>query len=125
MAYPNDRKYTPEHEWILVEGDEASVGITEYAQEQLGAVVYVDLPEAGDTFDVGDTFGEVESVKSVSELYMPVAGEVQSVNTHLSAAPDIINDDPYEDGWLIRISMSDLSELDSLLDAAAYEASLS
>lgn len=124
MEILKDRKYTSDHEWIVVEGDEATIGITEYAQDALGEVVYVDLPAEGDTFDVGDTFGEVESVKSVSELFMPVAGEIISVNDALEDAPETVNDDPYENGWMIRITMTNPEDLENLLDADQYAATL-
>lgn len=124
MDFLKDRKYSSDHEWIVVEGDEATIGITEYAQDALGEVVYVDLPSEGDTFEAGDTFGEVESVKSVSELFMPVSGEVIAINDALDDAPETINDDPYENGWMIRITMSDPEELKNLLEADEYAATL-
>ena len=124
MDILKDRKYSSDHEWIVVEGDEATIGITEYAQDALGEVVYVDLPAEGDTFDAGDTFGEVESVKSVSELFMPVAGEIISVNDALEDAPETVNDDPYENGWMIRITMTNPEDLENLLDADQYAATL-
>lgn len=124
MEILKDRKYTSDHEWIVVEGDEATIGITEYAQDALGEVVYVDLPSEGDTFDAGDTFGEVESVKSVSELFMPVAGEIIAVNDALEDAPETVNDDPYENGWMIRITMTNVEDLENLLDADQYAATL-
>ncbi|MDR1775892.1 MAG: glycine cleavage system protein GcvH [Actinomycetes bacterium] len=124
MAYPNDRKYSSDHEWLLVEGDEATVGITDFAQDQLGAVVYVDLPAQGDSFSAGDAIGEVESVKSVSEIYLPVSGEVIAVNEALTDNPGTINEDAYDEGWIVRIRLNDPSEVDALLDAAGYEASL-
>ncbi len=124
MEFLKDRKYSSDHEWIVVEGDEATIGITEYAQDALGEVVYVDLPSEGDTFEAGDTFGEVESVKSVSELFMPVSGEIIAINDALDDAPETINDDPYENGWMIRITMSDPEELKNLLEADEYAATL-
>ena len=124
MDILKDRKYSSDHEWIVVEGDEATIGITEYAQDALGEVVYVDLPSEGDTFEAGDTFGEVESVKSVSELFMPVAGEVIAINDALDDAPETINEDPYENGWMIRITMTNPDDLASLLDADQYAATL-
>ena len=124
MEFLKDRKYSSDHEWIVVEGDEATIGITEYAQDALGEVVYVDLPSEGDTFEAGDTFGEVESVKSVSELFMPVSGEIIAINDALDDAPETINDDPYENGWMIRITMSDPKELKNLLEADEYAATL-
>lgn len=124
MEVLKDRKYSSDHEWIVVEGDEATIGITEYAQDALGEVVYVDLPAEGDTFEAGDTFGEIESVKSVSELFMPVAGEIIAINDALEDAPETINDDPYENGWMIRITMSNPEELENLLEADQYAATL-
>lgn len=122
--YPKDLKYAREHEWVRVDGDIAVVGISDFAQDQLGEVVYVDLPSVGDTVTAGETFGEVESVKSVSELFSPLSGEITEVNDALSDAPETVNDDPYGDGWMIRIKMSDPDELGELLDAAGYEAFL-
>lgn len=122
--YPKDLKYAREHEWVRVDGDIAVVGISDFAQDQLGEVVYVDLPSVGDTVTAGETFGEVESVKSVSELFSPLSGEITEVNDALSDAPETVNDDPYGDGWMIRIKMSDTDELGELLDAAGYEAFL-
>jgi len=124
MDMPKDRKYSIDHEWVVVEGDEATIGITEYAQDALGEVVYVDLPDEGETFAVGDTFGEVESVKSVSELFMPVSGEVIAINDSLADAPETINDDCYGDGWMIRVRIENESELADLLEAEAYLASI-
>jgi len=124
MASPNDRKYSADHEWILVEDDEAIIGITDYAADQLGSIVFVDLSDEGDTLDVGDVFGEIESVKSVSELYLPVSGEIVAVNVGLEDAPETINEDPFDEGWMIRMRLSDTSEFDALLDAEAYDATL-
>jgi len=122
MASPNDRKYSAEHEWVVVDGDVATVGISEFAQDQLGDVVYVDLPSAGDTFVAGETFGEIESVKSVSELYAPLAGEVVDVNGSLGDDPETINRDPYGDGWMIKVRMSDMTQVDDLMSAEEYDA---
>ncbi len=119
--YPADLKYSKDHEWIRVEGNRGTVGITHYAQETLGDVVYVDLPQAGDKVKAGESFGTVESVKSVSDLYAPVSGEVVEVNREVMDHPDLINKDPYGSGWLIVIEMSDPGELDNLMDARAYE----
>lgn len=124
METPKDLRYSIDHEWVLVEGDEAIIGITDYAQEALGEIVYVDLPSEGDLFSPDDTFGEVESVKSVSELIMPIAGEVIAVNDALTDSPELVNSDPYDDGWLIRVRMEAEEDLTSLLTAEAYEASL-
>lgn len=124
MEILKDRKYTADHEWIVIEGDEATVGITEYAAEQLGEVVYVDLPSEGDIFEIGETFGEVESVKSVSELFMPIGGEIIAYNDALEDAPETVNDDPYESGWMIRISITNEEDLEELLSADEYAATL-
>ncbi|RKO66640.1 glycine cleavage system protein GcvH [Desulfofundulus salinus] len=119
--YPADLKYSKDHEWIRVEGNRGTVGITFYAQESLGDVVYVDLPQVGDEVAAGESFGTVESVKSVSDLYAPVSGKVVEVNQEVIDHPDLINKDPYGDGWLIVVEMSDPGELDDLMDAKAYE----
>ena len=124
MNFPKDIRYTSEHEWIRVEGDEAYVGITDYAQSELGEIVFVDVPTQGETVGQGEVFGSIEAVKTVSDLNMPVTGEVLEVNGALDAQPELVNNDPYGEGWIIRIAVKDASELDSLMDAAAYEASL-
>ena len=117
---PEDLKYTKEHEWIRVEGSEVVIGITDFAQNALTDVVWVELPEDGATVSSMESFASVESVKSVSEIYAPVGGEVVGVNEDLEGAPELINDDPYGDGWICRISISDPSELDTLLDSVSY-----
>ena len=117
---PEDLKYTKEHEWIRVEGSEVVIGITDFAQHALTDVVWVELPEDGATVSSMESFASVESVKSVSEIYAPVGGEVVGVNEDLEGAPELINDDPYGDGWICRISISDPSELDTLLDSVSY-----
>ena len=125
--YPDDLKYTTEHEWVRVPGEhEGSVriGITHFAQEALGDIVYVSLPEVGDTVEAGTTCGELESTKSVSDVYAPVSGEVVARNEALDATPELVNNDPYAGGWLFEVVPSDASQLDGLLDASAYEASL-
>ncbi len=119
--YPTDLKYTIEHEWVRTAGDEASVGITDFAQKQLGDVVFVELPEVGRTLTKGDVFGTIESVKAVSELFSPVSGTVAAINDALGAHPDIVNSQPHET-WMIRVKMGSVGELDSLMDAARYEA---
>ena len=124
MEFPKDIRYTSEHEWIRVEGDEAFVGITDYAQSELGEIVFVDVPTLGETVGQGEVFGSIEAVKTVSDLNMPVSGEVLEVNGALDAQPELVNNDPYGEGWIIRISVKDAAELDKLMDAAAYEASL-
>ena len=122
MHHPDNLRYSKSHEWIRVEGDRATVGITDFAQHELGDVVYLDLPKVGQTFRAGAAFGTVESVKAVSDLYAPVSGEVVEVNEALPDAPEGINSSPYDTGWMIRLKLSDPSEVDSLMDAAAYEA---
>lgn len=117
---PKDLKYTEEHEWLRVEGDTATVGITDYAQGELGDIVFLELPDKGDDFKQGDSFGSIEAVKTVSDLYAPVTGEIVDVNGRLDDEPELVNDAPYDDGWLIKIKMSDTGELDSLMDAGAY-----
>ena len=124
MNFPGDIKYTSEHEWIRVEGDEAFVGITDYAQSELGEIVFIDVPTEGETVAQGEVFGSIEAVKTVSDLNMPVTGEVLEINGALDAQPELVNNDPYGEGWIIRISVKDPEELNSLMDAAAYEASL-
>lgn len=124
MNFPDNLRYTSEHEWIRVEGDEAFVGITDYAQSELGEIVFIDVPTVGETVGQGEVFGSVEAVKTVSDLNMPVSGEVLEVNEELDAAPELVNNDPYGKGWIIRIAIKDAAELDKLMDAKAYEASL-
>jgi glycine cleavage system H protein len=124
MNFPENIKYTSEHEWIRVEGDEAYVGITDYAQSELGEIVFIDVPTEGETVGQGEVFGSIEAVKTVSDLNMPVTGEVLEINSALDAQPELVNNDPYGEGWIIRISVKDAAELDSLMDAAAYQASL-
>ena len=117
---PNAR-YTKTHEWVRLEGNEAVCGITDYAQEQLSDVVYVELPEVGDTFAQGDEFAVVESVKTAASCYMPLSGEISAINEALADAPELVNQDPYGEGWFVRFKPSNLSEMDSLMDAEAYE----
>ncbi len=121
-ASPDDRKYSKEHEWVLLDGDTARVGITDYAQEQLGDIVYVDLPEAGAMLTQFEKMGEIESVKAVSELYSPVSGEVTAANEGVVEKPEVVNSDPHGDGWLIEVRLSDAGETDTLLSAADYDA---
>ncbi|MDT3441554.1 MULTISPECIES: glycine cleavage system protein GcvH [unclassified Pseudofrankia] len=120
-VYPEDLKYSREHEWARVAGATMRVGITSYAQEALGDIVYVSLPEVGEPVRAGEPFGEVESTKSVSDVYAPASGEVVARNEALDGSPELLNSDPYGDGWLIEVAVSDPSTLDELLDAAAYE----
>jgi len=121
MAYPSDLKYSEEHEWVRVEGDQATVGITEYAQEQLGDVVYVELPEPGSRVEFMESFGVVESVKTASELFAPLRGSVLDTNARLEDAPELVNEDPYGEGWMIVVQMTDPDDLLQLMDAPAYE----
>lgn len=120
MSNPNDRVYSKEHEWVVMDGDTAVIGITHFAQDQLGEVVYVDLPGAGDTVAAGEPFGEIESVKSVSELYAPATGDVIEVNEALSDTPETVNSDPYGAGWMIKVRVNDRSQLDALMSAEEY-----
>jgi len=124
MNFPENLRYTSEHEWIRVEGETAYVGITDYAQSELGEIVFIDVPTLGETVAQGEVFGSVEAVKTVSDLNMPVTGEVLELNEALDAQPELVNNDPYGEGWIIKISVKDASELDKLMDAAAYQASL-
>ena len=118
--YPSDRRYTKDHEWIVVSGTRGRVGITEYAQKQLGDVVFVELPKVGDTFDTNETFANVESVKAVSEVFSPVAGEITEINAELSESPQLVNDDPYGDGWFVKLKITDAEELKDLLTSEEY-----
>ncbi|MDR0765870.1 MAG: glycine cleavage system protein GcvH [Odoribacteraceae bacterium] len=124
MKVPVDLKYTHEHEWIRVERGEAVVGITDYAQSQLGDIVFVEVETEGENLKAGDTFGSVEAVKTVSDLYMPVSGEVLEFNKALEDKPELMNTDPYGEGWIIRIKIEDEEQLDDLLSAEAYEANI-
>jgi glycine cleavage system H protein len=119
---PADLRYTKEHEWVRVSGDEATVGITDFAAAQLGDIVFVELPAAGRTLDQYAAFGVVESVKAVSDLFAPISGEVVATNDQLATKPELVNGDPYGDGWIVRVRLADASQVDDLLDAAAYEA---
>lgn len=121
MNFPENLKYSKDHEWIKVEGDVALVGITEFAQGELGEIVYVDVTTEGETIDKDGVFGSVEAVKTVSDLLMPVTGEVLEVNAELEDKPELINEDPYGKGWIIKIAVSDSAQLDSLLSAADYK----
>ena len=120
--YPEDRRYTKEHEWVRLEGDRGIVGITDYAQEQLGDVVFLELPEVGRKLSPGEGFGTVESVKAVSELYSPVAGEVVEVNSTLSQKPEVVNSDPHGAAWMIKVKLADPAAVAGLMDARAYQA---
>jgi glycine cleavage system H protein len=121
MNIPENLKYTKEHEWVKVDGDVATVGITDYAQTELGDIVFVEIETEGETLDQDETFGTVEAVKTVSDLFMPVTGEIVEKNEALDDEPELVNKDPYEKGWMIKIKMSDASQANGLLDADAYK----
>ncbi len=122
MSVPTDLRYTRDHEWVRIEGDEATVGITQYAADQLGDIVFVELPAVGRALEGAKAFGVVESVKAVSDLFAPLAGEVIATNDALTGGPELVNSDPYGAGWMVRIRVADTTELADLLDAAAYDA---
>ena len=124
VVLPDDIRYAKNHEWAKADGDHVKVGISDYAQDQLGDIVFVEMPDVGETFDKGAEFGTVESVKAVSELYMPVGGEIVAVNGALEDAPELINNTPYSDGWMIEVKPDDPAELDSLMAKDAYLTSL-
>ena len=121
MNFPTNVKYTDEHEWIRPEGEIAFVGITDYAQDQLGDIVFVDVTTEGETLEKGEVFGSIEVVKTVSDLFLPVGGKVLEINPALEEQPELVNKDPYGEGWIIKIKMSDPAELESLMDAEAYK----
>ncbi len=123
-TYPADLRYHPEHDWVRVDGDEATFGVTWYAQDALGEVVYYDPPDVGATTTAGQSYGELESVKAVSDIIAPASGEVLAVNDKVEGAPELVNSDPYGDGWLVKVRLSDPSELDGLMDEAAYRSYL-
>ena len=120
MAVPSEFKYSEEHEWVKVEGNTATIGITEYAQGELGDIVFVELPDVDDEINEGDTFGSVESVKTVSELYAPVSGKIVETNDELEDSPEFVNESPYEKAWMVKVELSDESQLDELLSAEQY-----
>ena len=120
MNVPQNLKYTKDHEWVLVEGDIATIGITDFAQGELGDIVYVEIETEGETLSQEEVFGSVEAVKTVSDLFMPISGEIIEFNAALEATPELVNSDPFGEGWMIKVKLSDSSELDSLMDAAAY-----
>jgi glycine cleavage system H protein len=122
MAYPTNYRYTKEHEWVNAQGDTATIGITDYAQHELGDVVFAEVPKVGTKIEAGKTFGTVESVKAVSDIYAPVTGEVTEANAALHDTPEKINSDPHGDGWLIKIKVANPADINALMDAAAYEA---
>ncbi|MGO4913283.1 MULTISPECIES: glycine cleavage system protein GcvH [unclassified Leeuwenhoekiella] len=121
MSLPSDLKYTKDHEWVRIEGDIATVGITDFAQGELGDIVYVEVETEGETLDREEVFGTVEAVKTVSDLFLPLTGEIIEFNTALESEPEAVNEDPYGKGWMIKIKFTDASELDSLLEASAYQ----
>lgn len=121
LTYPADLKYAESDEWIRVEGDTATIGISDYAQDSLNDLVYVEFKEVGDAIGAGEAFGEIESVKAASEVYLPVAGEVIEVNSELEGEPEIVNADPYGNGWMIKIKVTDASNLENLMDVTAYK----
>jgi glycine cleavage system H protein len=120
MNFPENLKYTKDHEWILVDGEFGTVGITEYAQGELGDVVFLDIPTVGKAVKVGDSFGTIEAVKAVSELYAPVSGTVMELNPNLESQPELVNKEPYDGGWMVKIKMTNKSELNNLLDSTNY-----
>jgi glycine cleavage system H protein len=122
MSVPQNLKYTKDHEWVSVEGDIATIGITAFAQSELGDIVYVEIETEGETLDQEEVFGSVEAVKTVSDLFMPVSGEVLEFNSNLEANPELVNSDPYGEGWMVKVKLSNPSEVASLLDAAGYSA---
>ncbi len=121
MNVPENLKYTKDHEWAKIEGDVATIGITDYAQGELGDVVFVELPEVGTQLNAGDTFGTIEAVKAVADLYAPLSGEVVEINPELESTPEKVNQDPYGDGWMIKVKISNPSEVDELMDAEKYK----
>ena len=124
MNYPTNIKYTSEHEWIRIEGDEAYVGITDYAQDQLGDIVFIDIPTVGEALEQGEVFGTIEVVKTVSDLFLPIGGEILEQNEALMDNPELVNQDPYGEGWLIKIKPNNAADAEALLDAEAYQATL-
>ena len=122
MNTPNELRYTKEHEWVKIEGNTAIIGITDHAQHELGDIVFVELPEVGDTVALEQAFGSVESVKTVSELYAPISGTVAAINDELSDSPELVNESPYENAWMIKVELSNLEEVDALLTPEQYEA---
>jgi glycine cleavage system H protein len=121
MNIPAELKYTKDHEWVKIDGDVATVGITEFAQSELGDIVYVEIETVGETIDQEEVFGSVEAVKTVSDLFMPLSGEILEFNENLESNPELVNSDPYGEGWMIKVKLSDTSQIDGLLDASAYE----
>ncbi|QJB34747.1 glycine cleavage system protein GcvH [Chitinophaga oryzae] len=124
MNFPSNLRYTKDHEWVLLEGNVATIGITEFAQRELGDIVFVDIPTVGKTLGAEEVFGTVEAVKTVSDLFLPVAGKIDTVNSDLEGEPELVNSDPYGEGWMIKMTVSNPADVASLLDAAAYQALL-
>ncbi len=122
MKFPEELKYSKEHEWVRIEGDVVYIGITDFAQSELGEIVYVDIESEGDTVGKDEVFGSIEAVKTVSDLFMPIGGEVLEFNAELEDKPELVNSDPYGEGWLIKVKANDIKEADALLDAAGYKA---
>ena len=120
MNYPEHLRYTKDHEWIRMEGDQAVIGITDFAQRELGDIVYVEIETVGQDLNAGDVFGTVEAVKTVSDLYLPVAGSITEVNPNLNSNPELVNSDPYGEGWMVKMKLANASDADGLMDAAAY-----
>ncbi|MFO7978627.1 MAG: glycine cleavage system protein GcvH [Bacteroidales bacterium] len=121
MNFPDNLKYTKDHEWLRVEGDTAVIGITEFAQKELGDIVYIEVGTVGEELDIEETFGTIEAVKTVSDMFMPVSGEILEFNEQLESSPDTVNKDPYQEGWIVKVKMSDPSEVDSLLSVEEYK----
>ena len=121
MNFPDDLRYTKDHEWIRVQGDEATVGITDFAQGELGDIVYVEVETIGKTLDAGVVFGTVEAVKTVSDLYLPVSGTITQINPAIANSPELVNNDPYGEGWMVKMKISNVADIDTLMDAKAYE----
>jgi len=121
MNFPSELKYTKDHEWVRVEGNEAYIGITDFAQRELGDIVYIDINTVGDEISKDEVFGTVEAVKTVSDLFMPVTGTVTEVNAALNDNPELVNSDPYGDGWMVKVTLADVADVEELLDAAAYQ----
>ncbi len=120
LNLPDDVKYTKDHEWAKLDSDIVTIGINDYAQDQLGEIVFVELPEVGDTFSEGDEFGSVESVKAVSEMYIPISGEIVEINESLEDAPELVNESCYDNGWIIKVKPDDMAQMDNLMDKPAY-----
>ena len=121
MNFPENLKYTKEHEWVSIEGDVATIGITEFAQIELGDIVFVEIETEGENLNQNEVFGTIEAVKTVSDLFMPITGEIIAINADLEDAPESVNESPYENGWMVKIKASDLSQIDDLMDASAYK----